>query len=99
MRFLGTRANQNFFRAKLGLVTHENRPMRFFGSRAILEVLRQKLNSRLSVLKREKHDYEGKKGEKREKEGEKRERREKTVEAKVGKVRCDYFSPSSMLFK
>ena len=38
MRFLGTRANQNFFRPKLGLVTHENGPMEFFGSRAILEV-------------------------------------------------------------
>ena len=83
MRFLGTRANQNFFRAKLGLVTHENGPMGFFGSRAILEVLRQKLNSRLSVLKRGEHGYEGKKEEKREKKGEKRERREKTVEAKV----------------
>ena len=42
MRFLGTRANQNFFRAKLGLVTHENGPMGLFGSRAILEVVRQK---------------------------------------------------------
>ena len=47
MRFLGTRTKQNIFRAKLGLVTHENGPMGFFGSRAILEVLRQKLNSRL----------------------------------------------------
>ena len=36
MRFLGTRANQNFFMAKLGLVTHENEP------KAILEVLGQK---------------------------------------------------------
>ena len=42
MRFLGTRANQNFLRAKLGLVTHENGPMGFFGSRAILEVVGQK---------------------------------------------------------
>ena len=42
MRFLGTRANQKFFRAKLGLVTHENGPMRFFGSRAILQVVGQK---------------------------------------------------------
>ena len=67
MRFLGTRANQKIFRAKLGLVTHENGPMGFFGSRAILEVLRQKLNSRLSVLKRREHGYEGKKEEKREK--------------------------------
>ena len=83
MGFLDTRANQNFFRAKLGLVTLENGPMGFFGSRAILEVLRQKLNSRLSVLKRGEHGYEGKKEEKREKKGEKRERREKTVEAKV----------------
>ena len=83
MRFLGTRANQNIFRAKLGLVTHENGPMRFFGSRAILEVLRQKLNSRLCVLKRGENGYEGNKEEKREKKGEKRERREKTVEAKV----------------
>ena len=30
MRFLGTRANQKIFRAKLRLVTHENGPMRFF---------------------------------------------------------------------
>ena len=42
MRFLGTRANQNCFRAKLERVTHENGPMRFFGSRAILEVVGQK---------------------------------------------------------
>ena len=40
MRFLGTKANQFFF--KLGLVTHENGPMSLFGSRAILEVVRQK---------------------------------------------------------
>ena len=40
MRFLGTRANQNFF--KLGVVTHENGPMSLFGSRVILEVERQK---------------------------------------------------------
>ena len=36
MRFMGTRANQKFLRAKLGLVTHENGPMGFFGSRAKL---------------------------------------------------------------
>ena len=43
MRFLGTRANQKkILRAKLGLVIHENGPMRFFGSRAILEVVGQK---------------------------------------------------------
>ena len=41
MRFLGTRANQNFFRAKLGLVTNENGPMGLFGSRAILEIMGQ----------------------------------------------------------
>ena len=40
MRFLGTRANKKIF--KLGLVTHENGPMGLFGSRAILEVVRQK---------------------------------------------------------
>ena len=40
MRFLDTRANQNFF--KLGLVTHENGPMSLFCSRVILEVERQK---------------------------------------------------------
>ena len=34
MRFLGTRANQIFF--KLGLVTYENGQMRLFGSRAIM---------------------------------------------------------------
>ena len=33
MGFLGTRSNQKFLRAKLGLVTHENGPMGFFGSR------------------------------------------------------------------
>ena len=33
MRFLGTRANQKILMAKLGLVTHENGPMGFFGSR------------------------------------------------------------------
>ena len=38
MIFLGTRANQNFFRAKLGLVTHDNEPISFFDSRVILEV-------------------------------------------------------------
>ena len=42
MRFLGTRTNQKFLRAKLGLVTNEKGPMRFFGSRAILEVVGQK---------------------------------------------------------
>ena len=42
MRLLGTRANQNCFRAKSGLVTHENGPMGFFGSKEILEVVRQK---------------------------------------------------------
>ena len=43
MRFLGTRANQKIFlRAKLRLVTHENGPMRFFGSKAILEVVGKK---------------------------------------------------------
>ena len=37
MRFLGTRVNQKkILRAKLGLVTHENGPMGFFGSRAKL---------------------------------------------------------------
>ena len=57
--------------------------MSFFNSRVILEVLSQKLNSRLSVFKRGEHGYERKKEEKREKKGEKRERRERTVEAKV----------------
>ena len=42
MRFLGTRGDQNFF--KLGLVTHENRQMRLFGSRAILASGSQNLN-------------------------------------------------------
>ena len=42
MRFLGTRANQNFF--KLGLVTHENGQMRLFGSRAILASGSQNIN-------------------------------------------------------
>ena len=79
MRFLGTRANQNFFRAKLGLMTHENGPMSLFGSRAILEVLSQKQNSRLSVLKRGEHGDERKREEKREKKGEKGEGRRKSV--------------------
>ena len=67
MTFLGTRANQNFLRAKLGLVTHENGPMGFFGSREILEVVSQKLNFRLSVLKRGEHGYERKREKKRDK--------------------------------
>ena len=57
--------------------------MSFSDSRVILEVVsKKKLNSRLSVLKRGEHGYEGKKEEKREKKGEKRERGRK----RVGKV-------------
>ena len=57
--------------------------MSFSDSRVILEVVSQKkLNSRLSVLKRGEHGYEGKKEEKRENKGEKRERGRK----RVGKV-------------
>ena len=80
MRFLGTRANQIFLRAKLGLVTHENGLMGFFGSREILEVVSQKLNLRLSVLKRGEHGYERKMEKKREKRKEIREKGKKTVE-------------------
>ena len=80
MRFLGTRANQNFLRAKLRLVTHENGPKGFFGSRAILEVVSQKLNLRLSVLKRGEHGYERKREKKREKRKERREKGKKTGE-------------------
>ena len=58
--------------------------MSFFDSRVILEVLSQKLNSRLSVLKRGEHGYEGKKEEKREKKGEKRKRK-KTCKARWSK--------------
>ena len=47
--------------------------MSFFDSRVILEVLSQKLNSRLSVLKRGEHGYEGKK-EEREKRKERKEK-------------------------
>ena len=43
MIFLGTRANQKFFRAKLGLVTHENGPMIFLGTRANQKFFRAKL--------------------------------------------------------
>ena len=42
MRFLGTIANQNFF--KLGLVTYENGQMRLFGSSVILASESQNLN-------------------------------------------------------
>ena len=51
--------------------------MGFFGSREILEVVSQKLNLRLSVLKRGEHDYERKREKKREK---RREKGKKTVE-------------------
>ena len=54
--------------------------MSFFDSRVILEVVNQKLNSRLSVLKRGEHGYEGKKEEKREKR-----KRKKTCEARWSK--------------
>ena len=83
MRFLGTRSNQNFF--KLGLVTHENEPMSLFDSRVILEVLSQKQNSRLSVLKRGEHGYERKREKKREKRKERREKGKKRW-SKVGDV-------------
>ena len=65
--------------------------MSFFDSRVILEVLSQKLNSRLSVLKRGEHDYEGKKEEKREKKGEKRERGRKRVRQGGARVRGEFF--------
>ena len=39
---LGHKIQSKNVRAKLGVVTHENGPMRFFGSRAILEVVGQK---------------------------------------------------------
>ena len=54
--------------------------MGFFGSRAILEVVSQKLNLRLSVLKRGEHSYERKREKKREKRKERREKWKKTVE-------------------
>ena len=54
--------------------------MGFFGSRAILEVVSQKLNLRLSVLKRGEHGYERKREKKREKRKERREKVKKTVE-------------------
>ena len=54
--------------------------MGFFGSRAILEVVSQKLNLRLSVLKRGEHGYERKREKKREKRKERREKGKKTVE-------------------
>ena len=65
--------------------------MSFFDSRVILEVLSQKLNSRLSVLKRGEHDYEGKKEEKREKKGEKRERGRNRVRQGGAMVRGEFF--------
>ena len=64
--------------------------MSFFDSRVILEV-ESKLNSRLSVLKRGEHDYEGKKEEKREKKGEKRERGRKRVRQGGARVRGEFF--------
>ena len=54
--------------------------MGFFGSRAILEVVSQKLNLRFSVLKRGEHGYERKREKKREKRKERREKGKKTVE-------------------
>ena len=75
---MGTRANQNFF--KLGLGTHENGPMRLFGSRVILEVERQKpklIFWSQNVLGKpyEREQKSEKKGEKGEKgEGRKRVR-------------------------
>ena len=54
--------------------------MGFFGSRAILEVVSQNLNLRLSVLKRGEHGYERKMEKKREKRKERREKGKKTVE-------------------
>ena len=69
--------------------------MGFFGSRAILEVVSQKLNLKLSVLKRGEHGYERKKGEeKREKKGNKKEREENYGAS----VRGEFFS-SFKLFK
>ena len=69
--------------------------MGFFGSRAILQVVSQKLKLRLSVLKRGEHGYERKKGEeKREKKGKKREREEN----RGASVRGEFFS-SFKLFK
>ena len=65
--------------------------MSFFDSRVVLEVLSQKLNSRLSVLKRGEHGYEGKKEEKREKKGEKRERGRKRVRQGGARVRGEFF--------
>ena len=65
--------------------------MSFFDSRVILEVLSQKLNSRLSVLKKGEHGYEGKKEEKREMKGEKRERGRKRVRQGGARVRGEFF--------
>ena len=56
--------------------------MGFFGSRTILEVVSQKLNLRLSVLKRGEHGYEKKREKKREKRKERKEK-EENVLAKV----------------
>ena len=61
-------------------MTHENGPLGFFGSREILEVVSQKLNLILSMLKRGEHDYERKREKKREKRKERREKWKKTVE-------------------
>ena len=68
--------------------------MRFFGSRAILEVVSQKLNLGLSVLKRGEHDYERKREKKREKRKERREREEN----RGASMRGEFFS-SFKLFK
>ena len=65
--------------------------MSFFDLRVILDVLSQKLNSRLSVLKIGEHGYEGKKEEKREKKGEKRERGRKRVRQGGARVRGEFF--------
>ena len=57
--------------------------MGFFGSRAILEVVSQKLNLRLSVLKRGELGHERKERRKERKERKEKRRKKKTCRAKV----------------
>ena len=80
MRFLGTRANQKNFRAKLRLVTHENGPMRFFLFKGNFGSCGTKAKTHILVSKFLRQPVgEEEKGEKKRKRGEKGEGRRKSV--------------------
>ena len=60
--------------------------MGFFGSREILEVVSQKLNLRLSVLKRGEHGYEREERRKERRERKEKRERRRPRWSKVGDV-------------